>query len=382
MSKYRRRVVGLLTVVALIAIVMGVTGVEPAWPRIGGPGSAERAPLPGVRAIASSTLLKVGAEAPPGGELAFMAVEPSGNFVVSDSRRHTVMRFDPSGQLLSEWGPRFGEMTLAEPAGVAAQGDNVYVLDRGTPRIFRLDTAGRLQATLTLESLGTYGLNGLAADLSGNLYAADTGRNRILVLSPTGQLIREVGHGGSDLGGLTQPWMIAFAPGGGFFVADWENSRVEGWNTNFEATDAWSTGFHPSGIAIDQVGRVFVPDTEHRRIEVYSAQGAVLGEMGMPGSPPIAVAPKQVALSRSDRLSLYALGGDGVVRLDLENTPPPPQGVGADVDYVSLAILGLLLAVMVFAVSSRRARQRTSVASVGAPLDGPVGLQAENRAQR
>ncbi len=224
--------------------------------------------------------------------------------------------------------------------------------------------------------MATYGLNGLATDVAGNLYAADTGRNRILVLSPTGQVVREVGHGGADLGGLTQPWMVAFAPDASMFVADWENSRIEAWNTRFEATDAWSTGFHPAGVAVDQVGRIFVPDTERRRIEVYSAQGAVLGEMGVPGSLPIDVAPKQVAVGRSARLALYVLGGDGIVRLDLENTAPPPQG-GVDVDLVSLGILGLLIAVMIFAVLSRRAR-RAQPASVGATLDRPVRLQAEN----
>ena len=372
-----RRLVGLLTVVALVAIFVGVTGFELPLPRFGG--GPQRAPLPGVRAAAASTLLKVGAGAPPGGELAFFAVEPSGNLFVSDSKRHTVMRFDPSGHLLSEFGPTFGDVTLAEPAGVAVQGDNFYVLDRGTPRIFRLDATGRLQAVFNLETLGTYGLNGLATDLAGNLYAADTGRNRILVLSPTGQVVREIGHGGTDLGGLTQPWMVAFAPDASMFVADWENSRIEVWNTRFEATNAWSTGFHPAGVAVDQVGRIFVPDTERRRIEVYSAQGAALGEMGVPGSTPIDVAPKQVALARSARLTLYVLGGDGIVRLDLENTAPPPQG-GTDVDLVSIGILGLLIAVMIFAVLSRRTR-RGQPTSAGATLDRPVRLQAENGAQ-
>ena len=31
-----------------------------------------------------------------------------------------------------------------------------------------------------------YGLNGVAVDAGGNVYVADTGRNRILVFSPTG----------------------------------------------------------------------------------------------------------------------------------------------------------------------------------------------------
>jgi DNA-binding beta-propeller fold protein YncE len=374
-----RLVVGLLTAGALIAILVGVTGFELPWPRLG-TGNTQRPPLPGVRAIAASTLLRVGSGAPPGGELAFLAVEPSGNLFVSDSRRHTLMRFDPSGHLLSEWGPRFGDVILDQPAGVAVQGDNFYVLDRGTPRIFRLDAAGRLQATLSLESLGTYGLNGLTTDLAGNVYAADTGRNRILAFSPTGQLLRQVGRGGTDLGGLTQPWMLAFAPDGSFFVADWENSRVQRWNTSFEATDAWPTGFHPSSVAVDPIGRLFVPDTERRRIEVYSAQGVVLGEMGVPGSPLLDVAPRQVAVGRADRLSVYALGGDGIVRLDLENIAAPPPG-GAAVEGVSLAVLGLLVAVLVFAVLSRRARRASLAGSLGAALDRPVRLDAKNGAE-
>src|SRR5260370_30202066 len=136
----RRRFVRLLTVMALVAIFVGVSGFEISLPRFGsGP---ERAPLPGVRAAAASTVLKVGAGAPPGGELAFLAVEPSGNLFVSDSKRHSVMRFDPSGHLLSEFGPTFGDAILAEPAGAAVAGDNMYMLPRSTPPIFRLHATG------------------------------------------------------------------------------------------------------------------------------------------------------------------------------------------------------------------------------------------------
>src|SRR5258708_10937365 len=136
MSKPSRRLVGLLVVLALVAIFVGVSGFEISLPRFGG--GPERAPLPGVRAAAASTVLKVGAGAPTGGELAFLAVEPSGNLFVSDSKRHTVMRFDPSGHLLSEFGPTFGDATLSAPAGVAVQAVDFYVLDRATPRTLRL----------------------------------------------------------------------------------------------------------------------------------------------------------------------------------------------------------------------------------------------------
>ncbi|HLZ29385.1 MAG TPA: NHL repeat-containing protein [Chloroflexota bacterium] len=352
-----RRLVGLLTLLAVLAIGVGVTGVELPALRLPGGGGSPPAPVAGVHAIAAGLLLRVGAGAPQGGELAFMAVEPGGNLVISDSKRHTVMRFDPTGHLLSEWGPRLGDTVLGEPAGVAVQGDNFYVVDRGTPpRILELDATGRLQTILNLESFGTYGLNGLAVDRGGNLYAADTGRNRILVLAPNGALVRQIGHSGTDLGGMTQPMMLAFAPDGTFVVADWENTRLERWDANFEATDVWPTPSHPFGVAIDQLGRIYAPDTDHRRVQAYSAQGALLGEMGAAGSPTIDVAPKQVAVARSDQPSLYVLGADGVVRLDLENTAPPPQG-GGDVDPLSLVVIGLLVAILVLAIVARRSRR-------------------------
>ncbi len=371
-----RRLVGLLALLALAAIFVGVTGVELSLPR---PGAAtqQTAALPGVHQLASSLLVRVGVGAPAGGELGFIAVDPSGNIVVSDIRRHTVMRFDPSGHLLSEWGPRFGEVTLTEPAGVAVFGDTYYAVDRGTPRIFRLSPSGELVGTISLESFGTYGLNGMAVDVGGNLYIADTGRNRILVFTPTGQLMRQIGRAGTDLGAFTQPMMLAFAPDGSFFVADWENVRVQRFDTSFEATNFFPTGANPWGVAVDQASRVFTPDADRKRVMAFTPQGSPLGEFGEPNGQAIAVAPKQLALARVDRPSLYVLGGDGIVRVDFENTAPPPQG-GPDLDVISVLVIALLAVFVALAVLARRGRQ----ASVAAPLDRKVGLHAENGAQR
>jgi DNA-binding beta-propeller fold protein YncE len=374
-----RQLVGLVTLLTLIVIALAVTGVELPLPRAG---TSQSPPVQGVKAVGGSMLARVGAGAPADGELAFMAIEPSGNLVVTDSQRASVLRFDPTGHLLSEWGPQLGGTELVEPAGVAVFGDNYYVLDRGTPRIFRLDNTGQAQAVLDLQPLSPYGLNGLAVDAKGNIYAADTGRNRILVFSPSGQLLKQIGHSGSDLGGFTQPMMLAFAPDGSFYVADWENSRIERFNSNYEATDSWSVGFRPFGVAVDGAGRVYVPDSDHHRVVVFSSTGAPLGEMGAPAPPTIDVGPKQLAIGPGQP-SLYVLGSDGIQRLDLANTPPPPQG-GTDLsDLVGVVVLVLILLLLGLAIVARRQRRREAArTSLGAPLDRPVGLHAENGAQR
>jgi sugar lactone lactonase YvrE len=375
-----RQLVGLVTLLTLIVIAVAVTGVELPLPRLGG-ASSQTPPIQGVKATGGNMLARPGAGAPADGELAFVAVEPSGNLVVTDSKRASILRFDPTGHLLSEWGPRLGGTELVEPAGVAVFGDMYYVLDRGTPRIFRLDNTGQPQAVLDLQPLSPYGLNGLAVDTQGNIYAADTGRNRILVFSPSGQLLKQIGHSGNDLGGFTQPMMLAFGPDGSFYVADWENSRIERFNSNYDATDSWNLGFRPFGVAVDAVGRVYVPDSDHHRVVVFSSTGAPLGEMGAPGVPTIDVGSKQLALAPGQP-SLYVLGGDGIQRLDLANTPPPPQGGTDTSDLLSLAALVLILILLGLAIVSRRQRRRAASTSLGAALDGEVGLHTENGAQR
>lgn len=371
-----RRFVGALALLALVGIALGVSGAELPVPRPGG--SAQERPLPGVRLRQADPFLRVGSGAPPGAELGFLAVEPSGNLIVSDQKRNTVMRFDSSGHLLSEWGPRLGTTSLGQPAGVAVQTDGIYVVDRGQPRVLRLDASGRLLATISLAPFDTYGLNGLTLDAEGNLYVADTGRNRILVLRPTGELLRQVGRPGSDLGGFTQPMNLAFAPDGRFFVADWENGRLERFDATLGATDAWTLGFRPFGVAVDQLGRVFAPDMERHVVEAYTPRGVPLGDLGGPGAPPLDVAPRQLAFARAGPPVLYALGGDGIVRLVLEDTPPPPQA-GPESDVLSLVVCVLLLGVVVAAFVARARRRRQ--ARLVRPLDRPVRLYAEDGAQ-
>jgi DNA-binding beta-propeller fold protein YncE len=373
-----RRVAGVVSLLALLAMAASALGLEPRL------GANTASSLPGVRASGLATIVRSGQTAPPG-EMAFLAVEPGGNLLVSDRARRSLLRFDAAGQLIGEWGPRIGDMTIQEPAGVAVQRDRFYLVDRGRPRLISLDASGRLHGFVDLELYQPYGLNGLAADSTGNLYVADTGRNRILAFTPEGALIRQLGQGGSGLGEFTQPMALAFAPDGSFFVADWENARIERWDSSLSATGAWSTGVRPYGVAVDALGRVYVPDPVRARVQVYSPSGASLGELGGSTAPIDVSEPRQV-VAAPNMPSVYVLGNDGIVRVDVANIAAPPQPAGPD--RLAVAILGLVVALLAVAVATRARRRRETIAPARptsvevAPLDRPVGLGAKDGAQR
>ena len=68
---------------------------------------------------------------------------------------------------------------------------------------------------------------GIAIDLFGNVYVADTGNNRIQKFSNTGELLYLWGGSGSEEGKFFKPEGIAVNNNGDVFVADGGNNRVQ-----------------------------------------------------------------------------------------------------------------------------------------------------------
>lgn len=345
-----QRLVTVITAVLLVGIALSVLGVGIPLPR-----SQASVAYLGVHAIGGQVIFKVGQLQGGQGQasLAFLAAEPDGTLLATDKGRHVVLHLNQLGQVIGQWGPEFGPgATMGEPAGVTATSAGEAVVDRQTPRIFLLDPNGTLQSMLSLDPYGTYGLNGLRADAQGDLFLADTGRNRLLELGPGGSLLKEIGHGGNDVGSLAQPMDLAFAPDGSFYVADWDNSRIARWDANLQATDAWSTPFQPRGVAVDPEGRVYVPDGGRKRVEVYSPSGSLVGDLGAT-SPTIDLSSPDHAVFAPGG-ALFVLGDDGIEQLNLQDTPAPPQETSGGRIDVTLPVLGLVLVLLVAALVGRR----------------------------
>ena len=130
---------------------------------------------------------------------------------------------------------------LAFPEGVAADvSGNIYIADFENHRVRRVDRAGRIA---TVAGTGQHGFSGdggpataarlafpsgVAADSAGNLYIADEGNRRVRRVDARGN-IATIAGAGEESTGAAQPIFpsgVAVDGAGNVYIADDENHRV------------------------------------------------------------------------------------------------------------------------------------------------------------
>jgi DNA-binding beta-propeller fold protein YncE len=150
--------------------------------------------------------------------------------------RHMIVKMDQTGQIVQAfgpgpdypWGSQPGQFTA--PYGVAVDvSGNVYVADSGNNRIQKLGADGAVLAIWGSKGQASGELErpmGLALDPDGNVYVADTDNHRIQVLSPDGSVLEVLGQKGTGLGEFDAPWGLTVTADGTLYVADAGNKRV------------------------------------------------------------------------------------------------------------------------------------------------------------
>ncbi len=213
-----------------------------------------------------------GPDKPPGGGIAV-----GGGYVyVSDSAANRIVRFDLDGSHPVLWGrPGSGPGEFSFPRGLAVAGDVVYVADEGNHRIQALSPSGR-----PLYSEGTFGKEpgqfvnpfGVAV-YGGRVYAVDDNNNRIVVLSRTLRYLEEWSGEGSFQ--LSYIRAAAVSPSGHVYVADTGDERVVAFTPTGQGLLAFGTpGISPGqliaplGVAADGAG-AFVVETYGSRSPIY-----------------------------------------------------------------------------------------------------------------
>ena len=234
-----------------------------------------------------------------------VAVDSKGTVYVTDNGNETIRKITPAGVVTTLAGRagnygysdgRGSSASFFAPCGVAVDlKGNVYVSDSYNDSIRKItpagvvttlagdpSTSGSADGTGKKASFATPA--GVAVDLKGNVYVANTGDETIRKITPAGvvsTLAGQAGVGGSADGTGSQskfhtPFGVAVDSKGNVYVADTGNNALR------EITPArvvttlsgqGQTSFNqPEGVAVDSLGNVYVADTYNNIIRKGSAQ--------------------------------------------------------------------------------------------------------------
>jgi uncharacterized protein (TIGR03663 family) len=175
-----------------------------------------------------------------------LAIAPNGDVYVADTWNHRVQVFDAQGIYKSEFG-------------------------------FFVDTRNDAEASPG----GFYGPRGIAIDDEGNIFVTDTGNKRVQEFAADGTFVAMFGSEGSDPGQFREPVGITRDGEGNFYVADTWNHRVQVFDAQFQyvrewAVDSWqgeSLANKPYITADDLY--VYATDPEGYRVLVFDKQGNI-----------------------------------------------------------------------------------------------------------
>lgn len=142
------------------------------------------------------------------------------------------------------------------------------------------------------DSVGTAPLSqplDMDIDPDGNLYIADTGRNRIVKCDQRGNLLREVGGFGFDQQQFDRPVDVWAGNGLDVFVVDYNNQRLERYDKDLNYISSYysdelqeeSRQFgYPAAVGLSANGEIFLADHEFNRVLRIDAFGQPKSSFG------------------------------------------------------------------------------------------------------
>jgi trimeric autotransporter adhesin len=255
-------------------------------------------------------------------------VDSSNNLFIADSSNHRVRKVKPSGIISTVAGTGTagysgdgGAATSAKinvPKSIAMDAvRNLYIADSSDHHIRKMDTNNIITTTAGSGTNGFAGDDGMAtnANLSfpqsvavdslGNIFIADDANNRVRQVGTNGIITTVAGRNLNDGDFATSATLnldngIAVDSGGNLYIADNNNNRIRKVDTNGVITTVAGNGFydysgdggaatdaslrHPSSVAVDAGGNLFIADLNNYRIRKVDTNGIISTVAGT-GSP-------------------------------------------------------------------------------------------------
>jgi uncharacterized protein (TIGR03437 family) len=240
-----------------------------------------------------------------------VAADAMGNIYIADAGDNRIRMIAANGIISTLAGTTTGN-ALNSPYGVTADGlGNLYIADLGNNRIQKIATGGVV--TTLLAQLGMP--RNLLADRAGNIYFSEFGGQRVKKLSADGTVtvIAGTGVAGSNgdggaaiLAQLSYPAGLALDVYGNLYIADSGNNRIRkvsgGRISTILGSGATAAASSeelatPTSVAVDAAGNLYVADAGNQRIRKLTPAGTITT---------IPVAARDVALDSTGNLLVAA----------------------------------------------------------------------------
>jgi len=233
----------------------------------------------------------------------FVATNSAGNIVVVDSN-YLIKEFTPAGILVKKFGGKGAAIgTFLSISGLAiTKGDSVYVADNVNNTFSKASANGVFKPMQYSLS----GVQGLATDGSGNLYAVCSTFTNFYKYNPSSVLIQ------TSLLGYSNNSSITVDKNGNVFIVNITNKTINKYTPAGSliksASIAGITGLTTNNLATDANGRIYLSDFLNNHVQIYTNDLTLIKTITTTSPRGIAVANNgtiYVANSGSNKIDVF-----------------------------------------------------------------------------
>jgi len=245
------------------------------------------------------------AKLPPGYsflDIGGLSVDSKGRVFILNRSPHPVIVLDKDGTFISSW----GEGIFKRPHGSRIRGNFIYCVDEGSHAIYKFTMEGKLLETFgnkdqpsdtgyvrtqkLMESLASIKRGGppfnrptgIDFNSKGEMYASDGyGNARVHKFSKDGKLLFSWGEPGTKPGQFMLPHNVWIDKFDRVWIPDRENSRIQIFDGNGKFLTQWTDVFRPTDIYIDKNDIVYVSEIRPG-VSIFTFEGKLLARWSNP----------------------------------------------------------------------------------------------------
>ena len=218
-----------------------------------------------------------------------------GRWFVLDTGNNRLLELDEAGIVRRVLDHRRDErLTLQDAMAITSDDRYLYVANSGASQVLVLEPSGRVVKVLALESVKPEDEApprpiGVAVTGDGELLISDAENHRVLRYDGDGRLLQAIGSGkrASGTDGFNSPAGLALDKMDNIYVVDILNGRVVQLSPDGAFVrqfgrlgDTAGTFSRPKDVAVDSAGNVYVSDGLLASVQVFSPLGEYLGLIG------------------------------------------------------------------------------------------------------